>query len=290
LARAWVAAMSARKRGPIVPISAYERIEYAPCMLRGKNWTMYLGDCLKVLPTLGVTDHVIMDPPYEIECHTKARRSLKQSTRTQPKNEVHRIYAPIELSFAAITSDERERVAELLYDCVTRWVFAFCQIEAVAAWRDAMVSAGLDWVRAGVWLKPNAAPQFTGDRPGQGFESFAIAHKPGRKRWNGGGKHGIYTHALDHATHRADGLEHPTIKPLALMLDIVADFTDLGETILDPYAGTGTTGVAATRLGRKFVGIERDPNYFAQCVERLRAEEQQTTVAAARSGQKAMFE
>lgn len=66
-----------------------------------------------------------------------------------------------------------------------------------------------------------------------------------------------------------NGKEHPTQKPLALMhwcLGLVPD----AETILDPFAGAGSTGVAALRMGRKFIGIEREPTYFAIACRRLR--------------------
>jgi site-specific DNA-methyltransferase (adenine-specific) len=83
--------------------------------------------------------------------------------------------------------------------------------------------------------------------------------------------------------------EHQTAKPLALMLDLVELFTDAGETILDPFAGSGTTGVACLRLGRTFIGIERDPVYFKLACDRLRAEEQGSTLKASRAGQEALF-
>jgi site-specific DNA-methyltransferase (adenine-specific) len=56
-------------------------------------------------------------------------------------------------------------------------------------WRHAskFEEAGLPLVRLGVWIKPNGAPQFTGDRPGTGWEAVAILHRSGKKKWNGGG-------------------------------------------------------------------------------------------------------
>jgi DNA modification methylase len=95
-----------------------------------------------------------------------------------------------------------------------------------------------------------------------------------------------WRHAAPRGTDRPD---HPTPKPLPLMLDLVSDFTDAEETILDAFAGSGTTGVASIRLGRRFIGIEKDPTYFALACERLRAEEAGTTVQAARAGQAALF-
>lgn len=250
-------------------------------------WTLRLGDCLD--PVTGMAsladksvDHVITDPPYEAEAHTKARRSLSESSqRKGPPGRVTRISAPLEISFGAITEQARTGLAQYAARLCQRWVVAFCQIEAVAAWRSAFCASGLDWVRGGVWRKPDGAPQFTGDRPGQGFESLSIAHQSGKKRWNGGGKHAVWTANLEHERRElGDENDHPTQKPLALMLALVRDFTDPGDLILDPFAGSGTTGVAAIRLGRRFIGWERDPKYHAIAVKRLTAAREQLELCA----------
>ena len=261
-------------------------------LVAGSGWALYQGDCLEVMETLERVDHVITDPPYEVEAHTKARRALKDATQrrgARNTGSVRRIDQPLEISFGAISEVERSSAAGLVGALAERWVIAFCQVEAVAAWRHAFVHGGLDWVRGGVWVKPNGAPQFTGDRPGQGFESLAIAHAKGAKRWNGGGKHAVWEVPLDHGAGSGIRNEHPTQKPIALMLDLVADFTDRDELVLDPFAGSGTTGVACLRLGRRFVGIERDEKFFELACERLRAEETGTTLEAKRAGQVAMF-
>jgi site-specific DNA-methyltransferase (adenine-specific) len=66
------------------------------------------------------------------------------------------------------------------------------------------------------------------------------------------------------------GREHPTQKPLALMRWCVAKLQN-AQTILDPFMGSGTTGVAAVKLGRRFIGIEREPKYFEIAVRRIEA-------------------
>lgn len=253
---------------------------------------MYLGDCLEIMPQLAPVDHVITDTPYEEEAHTKARRHLKDATQKRGATntgEVRRIDQPLEISFPAITEDERLLAAELWAKLARRWVMTTCQIEAISAWRTAYERAGLQWIRGGIWRKPDGAPQFTGDRPGQGFEAIAIAHQPGKKRWNGGGKHAVWTCPLEHAHGGGGKAEHPTQKPTKFLIELVSDFTDVGETVLDSHAGTATTGVACLRLGRNFIGIERDPKFFALCCERLQAEERGTTVQADRAGQGNLF-
>lgn len=256
----------------------------------GRGWTMYLGNCLEVMGSLGPVDHVITDPPFEAEAHTKQRRALKDATQKRGARnvgEVRRVDAS--LPFQAITPGDRSSASKSFGRLARRWVVAFCQIEAIAAWRTDLEAAGLEWIRGGIWRKPDGMPQFTGDRPGMGFESLAIAHPKGKKRWNGGGRHAVWTVNLDHSHGGGGKNEHPTTKPIALMLALVDDFSDPDETILDPFAGSGTTGVAAIRTGRRFVGIEREPAYFRLACERLRAEEDGSTVRAARAGQASLF-
>ena len=65
------------------------------------------------------------------------------------------------------------------------------------------------------------------------------------------------------------GQQHPTQKPLSMMLHITTTSSRLGDTILDPFMGSGTTGVAAIQLGRKFIGIEREPKYFDIACKRI---------------------
>lgn len=119
-------------------------------------------------------------------------------------------------------------------------------------------------MRLGVWHKPNSAPQFTGDRPGTGWEAVAILHREGKKHWNGGGHHAVWACNIEYG-------DHPTQKPLPLLMDWVRKFSDEGEIVLDPFMGSGTTGVACAKLGRKFIGIEQRPDYFATACERIHA-------------------
>jgi hypothetical protein len=77
---------------------------------------------------------------------------------------------------------------------VRRWVLVFSDAESTHRWRSALVAGALRYVRTGIWVKPNAMPQMTGDRPGQGFEPCTIAHAKGATKWNGGGGLALWTH------------------------------------------------------------------------------------------------
>jgi site-specific DNA-methyltransferase (adenine-specific) len=165
-----------------------------------------------------------------------------------------------------------EAAADQFARLARRWVLVFCDIESAHLWTGALVSTGaLEYLRTCAWQKVNGAPQFTGDRPAVWGEAIVVCHPKGRKRWNGGGKQGLYAvpTAIDRDRSGLDARIHTTQKPVKLMQDLIRDFTDEGETILDPFAGSGTTLFAAARLGRKAIGWEKDPANYAAALERL---------------------
>lgn len=251
-------------------MSALEQIE---AVMRGeRRWAVLYADNAEVLPLLGPKsiDHVITDPPYEAEAHMLQRRAKRDDGVMQ--NEA--------LTFTPMDEMGRDAVAQAIAPVVRRWVCAFCQVEAAMKWRAALEP--LQTKRIGVWVKPDAMPQFTGDRPGMGYESIVFAHPKGRTRWNGGGRVGVFVH---NKNTPGGAHHHETQKPLPLMLELVELFTDPGDLVLDPFAGSGTTGVACLRLGRRFIGIERDAKYAAIATERLTAEAQGLTLRDARAGQ-----
>jgi len=213
---------------------------------------LYLGDCYTILPGLPPVDAVVTDPPYG-DPHHDQHLSKITLRNGEPARQA--------LGFASITRDEAVSLARLWTDKARRWVVFTCE------WRyaHALDEAGL-LVRLGIWRKPDGAPQFTGDRPGTGWEAVAICHRPGKKRWNGGGRHAFYNWPKGQ-----NDSGHPTGKPIGLVSEFVADFTEAGETVLDPFMGSGTTGVACANLGRKFIGVEMDLGHFQIACERIRA-------------------
>ena len=109
-------------------------------------------------------------------------------------------------------------------------------------------------------------PRFNGQGAARGFECAVTAWcGPGYRRWNGGGKRGVYTHCVNIGRQG----EHPTEKPLPLMCDLLRDYTMPKHIVCDPFAGSGTTGVAAVKLGRRFIGVERDPRWFDLSCRRI---------------------
>lgn len=218
------------------------------------NATLYLGDCRDILPTLGKVDHVFSDPPYGVnETHSAHLSGVTLRDGTPARQA---------LGFDGITQQELQAFAAQWVGMASRWVVFSCE------WKHAHALPHL--IRLGIWRKPDGTPQFTGDRPGTGWEAVAILHREGRKKWNGGGKHAVWT------IPKGAGDGHPTQKPVPLLREWVCDFTDPAETILAPFMGSGTTGVAAVQMGRNFIGIEREPKYFDIACRRIEEAQRQS--------------
>lgn len=243
-------------------------------------WTILTADCMDVMRDLpdASVDHVIADPPYDEKTHRCLREALN-SGQASPYARASRPNT-IAVEFEELT-DVSGIVAEQLRVC-RRWVVDFCTMEMIADYKSA---AGEAWVRSGFWYAPVRSPQFSGDRPAQAGDAVAIMHRAGRKRWNGGGHKAFWLCPVEH-TDRV----HGTQKPLPLLLRMVEQFTDPGDLVLDTHCGSGTTGVACLRLGRRFVGIERDAAMAETARERLRAEERGLGILAARAGQQGLFQ
>jgi site-specific DNA-methyltransferase (adenine-specific) len=208
---------------------------------------IYLGDAwvdLARLPDKCV-DVTYTDPPFSATTHDGARTNAHDGALID--------FEPLDFS----------RMERLLWDLcrvTCRWVILHWDI-FLLHWLERLV--GLELVRVGSWHKIDPAPQKSGDRPAMGWEAVAILHPPGAKRWNGGGRAARWT------THVSREHGHPAEKPLVLAQRIIADFSDRGEIILDPFTGSGTIPDAARRMGRRFLAYERDERWVRVAQRRL---------------------
>lgn len=239
-----------------------------------------LGDCLGQEGLAGIEDKsvdvTLCDPPFASEIYERCK---KNPARSNGNGRGHRATNTYSVGLKALaegrigTLDDVLSVAAAQIARVTRrWAIVFCDVESVHLWRAALEMAGMRHIRVGAWTKPDAMPQFSGDRPAQGFEVCEIAYGEGRPRWNGGGRPALWHKEISKGADRPD---HPCPKPLDLMLTLVSDFTDPDELVCDPFAGSGTTAVACRRLGRRFIGWEKNAEFHAAAVKRIEATRQQ---------------
>lgn len=239
------------------------------------------GNCLDPVSGLASlpdksVDHVITDPPYSRDLYARMRTNkaqIREGGVVTRSDSGARAAAMANLRIGAI-DDILPEVVSHIVRVARRWTIIFSDFEIAGRWREGL---GKTYIRTGVWVKPDAMPQISGDRPAQGFETVTLGHATGRKRWNGGGRPAVWTFTRGSG---AAGFwdDHPCPKPLPLMEVLVADFTDPGELICDPFAGSGTTGVAAKRLGRRFIGWERDEKYWRIAEKRIAAAREQLNI------------
>jgi DNA modification methylase len=234
--------------------------------IKARSLEMRQGDCLEVMRTLegGGVDVILTDPPYGEHTHNCVRRTKTTYSGDQYRASANRV---VDLGFEHLKPWDREAAAMEFGRLARRWVAVFSDVEGFPGWRADLEAAGLEFVRCCFWHKLASTPQFTGDRPASHVEAIILAHKrkpngkPMKKRWNGGGDGNVFEHAIETDRQKTGSRVHTTQKPLSLMLELVELFSDEGELILDPYAGSGTTGVACHARNRNFLGIELDQDY-----------------------------
>jgi DNA modification methylase len=166
------------------------------------------------------------------------------------------------------------------------WFCIFTDNLSVKAVWDACEDAGGRGKQTFHWIKP-ICPQ-----PRKNFcstvETAIVGTKGAVQRWFGGG-----ATANSYCTPRAlwdDVRAHPTQKPLRLLWYLAVAMSDADDLILDPFCGSGTTCVAAKKLGRKYIGIDISEKYCQIARDRLKAVDTGVPVKEARKGQKALFE
>jgi site-specific DNA-methyltransferase (adenine-specific) len=215
--------------------------------------TLFLGNSFTVMSELGdeSIDCVITDPPYTDYVHKNAKSNRDKGHGNQA------------IDFESFTEDHLDKAFAEFGRLTKTWVVSTLAYEHAFRLSNETRDQ-LELKRIGVWVKTNPMPQISADRPGHGWEAIVYLHKKSKKSvWNGGGNHGNYVSAIAAPTG------HPTPKPLSMVTSFVERFTNAGDLILDPFAGGGTTLLAARNLGRRAIGVEIDEKYCEIIASRL---------------------
>ena len=219
---------------------------------------LYLGDCLDVLPTLaaGSVDAIVTDPPYGIKYASGRRTRRDGGPRRNGAS-----FGKDEFDPRWIADAYRTMCDDALLYCFTRW-------DVMGQWRAAFDAAGFKAVQRLVWDKCHWK---MGDLRyyGSQTEDVLLVRK-GAPPMFPGGKHRRGNIFRFSSGFLPEGqVDHPTQKPVALVQTFVDDATEQGGVVLDPFMGSGTTGVACVQTGRRFIGIEKEPKYFEIAVKRI---------------------
>lgn len=225
--------------------------------------TLYHGDAWDLLQsTEGESfDCVITDPPFDARTHAMARSNRNGNGYGGGGNRV--LSGGSDVRFAHMDHPAQVALFERLGAITRRWVVS--NLGTDTAFRFELdPPPGLRVLRVGAWVKTNPMPIISSDRPAMGWEPIVYMHREDQKpRWNNGGRAGNWVGPT------SQGSGHPTQKPLAMVESWVAAFTDPGDLILDPFAGSGTTLLAAKNNGRRAVGCELDERFCEIAARRL---------------------
>lgn len=209
--------------------------------------TCILGDCREVIPRLGKVDAVVTDPPYGVKFTGKVTKFTDNSGGES--------YLDTEENFRSVV------------------------LPAI----DVAISR---FGRAAIFCGTRRLREYP---PAKDIGSVTCPNGGGRSSWGFGCHHPILYYGTSPYLQKGLGwrptstvmyhpgmhitgenkIGHPCPKPIAFMLWLVEIASLRGETILDPFMGSGTTGVAAVKLGRKFIGIEIEPKYFDIACRRI---------------------
>lgn len=199
---------------------------------------LILGDCRDVLPTLGKVDAVVTDPPYGIAFPYEGY------------------------------DDTLDNLQELIASFVPTCRLLASRVIITPGVSNVQIYPVADWIGAWTWETTATfgklgfsqwQPILYYGRDLDGFGSVNGVLKSDRIHFAGGSA------KIDNA---AGGI-HTCPKPLGFVKRLLSRFTNETNYVLDPFMGSGTTGVAAVQMGRKFIGIEREPKYFDIACKRI---------------------
>lgn len=207
------------------------------------NATLYLGDCADILPTLGKVDAVVTDPPYGIGESAGKNKSRGKLAVAKDYGDDDWDDEPVNMGLIALIMS------------MSRWQIIFggnyYALPPTKCWL--------------VWDKENGQSDFADAELAWTNLNKAVRLK--RYMWNG----------MLRANKEQRG-DHPTQKPIGIMKWCISHLPEGCETILDPFMGSGTTGVAAVQMKRKFIGIEREQKYFDIACKRIEDAQKQESL------------
>jgi DNA modification methylase len=217
-----------------------------------EHCTLYCGDCLDVLPTLGKVDAVVADPPYGIRLQNHCVGQCMDGSRRQRR-------ASDDWS---IKGDDSHEVA----DAIREW--SDTNGVCVAMFGSAFKPYGGDWRNILVWNKGLAVGG--GGDPERCFKRtheliFIANNGPLRGKRDGS--------VIDWPVNPSEFEFHPAQKPVGLMAYLIEQLTDAGNLVVDPCMGSGSTALACIDTGRLFVGVEADASRFDVALNRIREAE-----------------
>jgi DNA modification methylase len=222
--------------------------------------TLYLGDCREILPTLGRVDAVVTDPPYGVTDYAWDIAIAPQVWMVAPC-----------ISFAAepfatdlISAAPLAFKYDLVWAKNTATNLENCKIRPARSHERILIFGNLPYTAQKTKRTKSEISRLNFKQrvtmewknPGSVLQFDAVNNRSGERN------------------------SHPSQKPTALMEWLLRSYTRAQEIIIDPFMGSGTTGVACVKLGRRFIGIEREEKYFDVARKRIESLTEQEALFA----------
>jgi site-specific DNA-methyltransferase (adenine-specific) len=215
---------------------------------------LYQGDCLELMKDLpdGSIDLVLTDPPYLINYKTNRR-----------KDKTHRFCKPI------INDNNDQLIIDFIYESYrvlkdNTAFYCFCSPDTVEFFKYSIQQAGFKIKNIIVWVKNNWTAGDLKAQYGKQYELIIYANK-GRRELNGKRISDVWY--FDRVAGKKQ--LHQNQKPLELIQQIIEKSSKENDLVLDPFMGSGSTGVACINTNRNFIGIEKDETYFKIAKKRI---------------------
>tara|TARA_R110000744_G_scaffold88009_1_gene171681 strand:+ start:64 stop:765 length:702 start_codon:yes stop_codon:yes gene_type:complete len=223
---------------------------------------LMLGDCLERMKEIpdGSVDMILTDPPYDIKNTNAGGRSKLSQSMQVMNNQIKA--ANIVSGFDIKILDELVRINKNIN------MYIFCNKAQLPMYMDYFVTkkkCSFDLIK---WVKTNAMPTYY-NKYLSDTEYCFYARKSGYCMPENYSDASTLYNAPINAKDKKK-YNHPTIKPVELLEKLIRNSSKKGQTILDPFMGSGSTGVAAKNLNRNFIGIEMDENYFNIAKDRIK--------------------
>ena len=226
------------------------------------DFGLFYGDGIEGAAMLAdrSVDLLLTDPPYSISSAYTCEKQIPRRLRANggdfimPKGD----FGSWDKNFSP------EGWTNVVIPKVRGWAVVFCAQAQIGMYVDILRSHDFNAVGTIVWHKTNPVPFNTRFKPVNAWEAGVVGKRPGTKFHGGGTVHNVFTYRSPSPQHRI----HPTQKPLDLFRELTRLFSQPGDLVLDPFAGSATTVCAAVELGRKVIAFESDEKHYLSARER----------------------
>jgi site-specific DNA-methyltransferase (adenine-specific) len=252
-----------------------------------RNCILYCGDCYEILKSLDVrADSVITDPPYGItDCHWDIKIELEGFWKLldeRTKNNANIVVFSAEPFTSELVVSKRDWFRyDIIWEKQVALRFLDCKLKPLKAHENILVfyKTGCSPKNKNNDNKTAYNPQKTPTKKCTRVQynnqsEIYYGMKDGKRIYSTDSKYPRSVIMVDGDKYRYDSTKHeihkhPTRKPEKLLEFLVNSYSNENELILDPFTGSGTTGVACVKAGRRFIGIEKEKKYFEMSCERI---------------------